>query len=841
MTPVEGLGQAWHWSVRKILGLWVRVIVKPDDAAANIAALPRPVCYVLENESQTDLAVLNNACAHLRLASPERRLVVGKARVERAYFELMRRANFFSNRTQLRAPRYLEHLVATASVNPEFDLYFVPVAIFWGRAPQKESSLWRLLFTEDWGLVGRFRKVLNVIFNGRNTLVYFGEPVRLQEVVQEGLSEPRSVRRILRALRSGLRAQRASTIGPDLSHRRTLVAQILKTHAVRQAVRREMKVRADAGRPLKRRAALLLARKHAIEIAANYSHPFITFMWLLLGRLWNWLYDGVDFEHVENLEMVGDGAEIIYVPCHRSHMDYLLLSYCIYRKGFAVPHIAAGVNLNMPVIGRLLRKGGAFFLRRSFKGDPLYAVVFTQYLSFMMARGHPLEYFVEGGRSRTGRLLTPRTGMLSMTVRSFLKDPKRRVVFMPVYFGYERIVEGRTYIGELSGLPKEKESILGLIKASVSVLRSKFGRVHVNLGAPIFLDEILQKHEPEWRVASREHAVALGGETARAGDDEVRAGWAAAVIDDLAMAVVRGINAAAAVTPINLVATAMLATPRQSLPESVLIGQLELYQQLLLAAPYSPLVTVTAESGAQMTQYAQSMGMLTRQAHGLGDIMRMDADNAVLATYYRNNVLHLFAMPSLIACCFISNATMRTVDVQRLVWRVYPYIAAELFLRWDESQVGPVVQSLLEAFVKLKLLDVNPDQSEWQRPAPTSLEAIRLSLLAEATIQTVERYYLVVALLLQAGSGRMGQEALEERCTLMAQRMSVLYGLNSPEFFDKSLFRNFIHLLRRRNVVQVSQDGKLLFNELLLGVATDAQLVLSEQIRHSILQVTLGQ
>jgi glycerol-3-phosphate O-acyltransferase len=839
MSPVDGLGHAWHWSVRKVLGLWVRVIVKPDDAAADIVALPRPVCYVLENESQTDLAVLNNACAQLRLASPERRLVVGDHRVERAYFELMRRANFFSNRTLLRTPRYLEHLVATATLHPDFDLYFVPVAIFWGRAPQKESSLWRLLFTEDWGLVGRFRKVLNVIFNGRNTLVYFGDPVRLQEVVQEGMSEPRSVRRILRALRSGLRAQRASTIGPDLSHRRTLVAQILKTRSVRQAVRREMKSRAEAGRPITRRAALLLARKHGVEIAANYSHPFITFMWLLLGRLWNWLYDGVEFEHVENLDVVGDGAEIIYVPCHRSHMDYLLLSYCIYRKGFAVPHIAAGVNLNMPVIGRLLRKGGAFFLRRSFKGDPLYAVVFTQYLSFMMARGHPLEYFVEGGRSRTGRVLTPRTGMLSMTVRSFLKDPKRRVVFMPVYFGYERIVEGRTYIGELSGLPKEKESVFGLVKASVSVLRSKFGKVHVNLGAPIFLDDILQKHNPEWRTASREHDAPRPDEEPRGGD--VRAGWTGAVIDDLAISIVTGINAAAAVTPINLVATAMLATPRQSLPESVLVGQLELYQRLLREAPYSSLVTVTAESGAQMTHYAQSMGMLTRQAHGLGDIMRMNAQSAVLATYYRNNVLHLFAMPSLIACCFISNATMRTVDVQRLVWRVYPYIAAELFLRWDEAQIGPVVQSLLHAFVTLKLLDVNHDHSEWQRPAPTSLEAVRLSLLAEATIQTVERYYLVVALLLQAGSGKMGQEALEDRCTLMAQRMSVLYGLNSPEFFDTSLFRNFIHLLRRRNVVQVSEDGKLLFNELLFGVATDAQLVLSEQIRHSILQVTLGQ
>ena len=125
--------------------------------------------------------------------------------------------------------------------------------------------------------------------------------------------------------------------------------------------------------------------------------------------------------------------------------------------------------------------------------------------------------------------------------------------------------------------------------------------------------------------------------------------------------------------------------------------------------------------------------------------------------------------------------------------------------------------------------------------APTSLEAIQLSLLAQATIQTIERYYLAIALLLQAGAGTITQEALEERCHLMAQRMSVLYGLNSPEFFDKSLFRNFIELLRRRNVIQTSEDGKLMFGEPLLGVAADAQLVLSEQLRHSILQVTLGQ
>jgi glycerol-3-phosphate O-acyltransferase len=362
----------------------------------------------------------------------------------------------------------------------------------------------------------------------------------------------------------------------------------------------------------------------------------------------------------------------------------------------------------------------------------------------------------------------------------------------------------------------------------VSVLRGKFGKVHVNLGEPIRLDELLQKHNPQWRVAADEN-------------EESHGAWMSEAIDDLARSIVVGINAAAAVTPVNLVAMAMLATPRQALPQAALVNQLELYQQLLRAAPYSPLVTVTVESGAAMSYYAESMGMLERQKHPLGDIMRMNEENAVLATYYRNNVLHLFAMPSLIACGFIGNTRMRTVDLQRLVRRVYPYIAAELFLRWEETQIGAVVDSLLTAFVELKLLHTNDERSEWQRPAPTSLEAIRLSLLAEATLQTLERYYLVVALLLQAGSGAIGQEALEQRCHLMAQRMSVLYGLNSPEFFDKSLFRNFIELLLRRNVVQAAGDGNLLFGDALLGVATDAQLVLSEQIRHSILQVTSGQ
>ena len=176
------------------------------------------------------------------------------------------------------------------------------------------------------------------------------------------------------------------------------------------------------------------------------------------------------------------------MPCHRSHMDYLLLSYAIYQHGFAIPHVAAGVNLNLPVVGPLPAQGRRILHAPEFPRQlALHGGVHASTSAAIMARGHSIEYFIEGGRSRSGRLLEPATGMLSMTVRSFLRQPRRPVVFVPVYFGYERIWEGATYIGELSGPPKEKENI-GTLLRSLHRLRERFGRVHVNLGEPIFLE-----------------------------------------------------------------------------------------------------------------------------------------------------------------------------------------------------------------------------------------------------------------------------------------------------------------------------------------------------------------
>jgi len=197
-------------------------------------------------------------------------------------------------------------------------------------------------------------------------------------------------------------------------------------------------------------------------------------------------------------------------------------------------------------------------------------------------------------------------------------------------------------------------------------------------------------------------------------------------------------------------------------------------------------------------------------------------------------------MPSLVACAFVSNAVVRTEDIQRLAWRIYPYIAAELFLRWNEQELPGVVSDVLTCLERHGLIESDAARLEWRRPPPASEQAMQLSLLAQATIQTIERYYLAIEQLVRAGSGAITQVALEARCQLTAQRMVMLYGLNSPEFFDRTMFENFIDLLRTRGVIRLSGEGKLEFDEVLLRVAADAQFVLSEQIRHSILQVTHG-
>ena len=278
-------------------------------------------------------------------------------------------------------------------------------------------------------------------------------------------------------MRAQFKKQRTALLGPDLSHRRTLIDQLVASRAVRAVIAAEVARGNGSDARLSRRA-----HRYARAIASDMSYVTMRLLEALLTRFWNRIYDGIDVRGIEQVKPLAETATVIYVPSHRSHVDYLLLSYLLYNHSLMIPHIAAGDNLDMPVVGSILRRGGAFFMRRSFRDDRLYTAVLSEYLYQIVRRGSPSEYFIEGGRSRTGRLLPARTGLLNMTIASHTRGVPRPIVFVPVYIGYEKLVEASSYLDELRGEAKSRESIRDVLRG-IRLIKQVFGRVHVSFGA----------------------------------------------------------------------------------------------------------------------------------------------------------------------------------------------------------------------------------------------------------------------------------------------------------------------------------------------------------------------
>jgi glycerol-3-phosphate O-acyltransferase len=820
MLKYLGLDRPLLYAARKLLYGWVRTQVLPQDGAALALAPDRPVIYVLQRRFLSNLLVLAREAEVLGLPSALKPVNAGAMRAPRSFFFQSRPEPWFGSKKP--APsELLRKLVSAARANPGFDVQLVPVTVLWGRAPDKENSVWQLLFADGWAKRGSFKQLFTILLHGRQTLVRFSEPLSLRQMVDEGPDQELALRKIARVLRVHFRRQREMAIGPDLSHRRTQVSALLAASAVQAAV--EAEIAANGGGPKAARKAQASAHDYAMEIAADYSYPVVRIAARFLTWVWTRLYDGVEVANFDTVTSVASDHEIIYLPCHRSHIDYLLLSYLVFNHGLMVPHIAAGANLNLPVVGAILRRGGAFFLRRSFKGNKVYAAVFNEYLHMMITKGYAIEYFVEGGRSRTGRLLAPMPGMLGMTVQSYLRDCTRPIVFIPIYIGYEKLFEGRTYVGELMGRPKKKESLLDLL-LTVRELKKDFGKVHVNFGEPIRLAEILAAQNPDWRTAPH--------------DGEARPPWLIAGVDQLMRCIAGNINAAAVINPVGLVSLVLLATPRHAMDARQLERQLDACRSLALGVPYSPRTEVTALDGNAMINYCEQLKLLQRQAHPLGDILHFTADDAVLSTYARNNILHLYALPALIAFLVSHNGAMRRTQLLRLAHTVYPFLRAELFLRWSERELNAVIDQHLVALAGFGWLVRSAQGDSYTAPERNSDEYAQLTLLGQAIRPTLMRYFITLAMLTQHGSGTMSPADLESQCHLQAQRLSLLREFNAPEFFDKVIFRTFIDTLKRTGYAQVHEDGTIHFDERLDAASSEARSILPPDVRQAVLHMT---
>ncbi|NOQ87521.1 MAG: glycerol-3-phosphate 1-O-acyltransferase PlsB [Gammaproteobacteria bacterium] len=805
-----------NFIAQKLLYLWIKTDVIQVNGAQPESE-NTVIIYVLQSRAWTDLLVVEHECKSLNITQPMSRITlqalkkwhhvytVAQARPLKAWLQ-----------QKTKHSSMLSGIHQALKDNPELDVHFIPVVVFWGRPVLKQKHCLHVLFSDTWGLAGRTRRFFTILFNGKRTLLQFSPTISFRDLINDP-SQCDTVDCLQKLLSDRLVEIRTATLGPDISHRRTLVRELLENDEIVDAINSRCKQNG-----ISEFKATKIAEKYLNEIVADRSYITIQIAQRILSRFWNKFYSGIDVNFSGPLRQLALSHELIYVPCHRSHIDYLLLSYVIHNEGLAIPYIAAGKNLNMPFIGPVLRKGGAFFIRRSFKDNALYSTVMFEYLASQISQGMPIEYFVEGGRSRTGRLLQPKPGMLAMTIRAFLKYQQRPIAFVPVYIGYEKMIESKSYLAELKGDDKKSETLMNSIRSILNI-RGFYGRVTTNFGQPVLLNEVLDEQYPDWKNNSY--------------DDRQRPDWLRPTVMQTSHLIMQRINESCAVNAVNLIATALLAAPNQTMDEGELIRTLSFYGDVIRNINYSSRVTLTAYKAASQIHHAEGLGLVRRRRHEMGDFIYLDKAHAIMLTYYRNNILHLLAIPSLIACCFNNSATINRESIKRYIKIAYPFLRTEFFLPWSSSEAEQIIDNVLSCLTDAELITHHDGIDSFSRPAISTEQHAQLATLAQVISPVLELYYMIFALLAEHGSDTLSRERLEELCYLMAQRLSLMYEINSPDFFDKKLIANFINSLIKLGYVSVNDSDKLELSEYALNEGRFARRLLDKNMQYNILQM----
>lgn len=755
---------------RKVLNLPLSILVKtnsiPDDPIQELNLdISQPVVYVLPYTSQTDLLIFQRNCLTLGLPDPlQPNQIQGKSLPRYVFLDENRR--FFKSKNMKQESeklfyRYLE----CHHEDQQLNVQIIPVSVLWGRAPgyENKTALPKLR------VLNVVQRLWAILWFGRDNFVRFSQAVSLRYMIEHYPNDKNLAYKLTRVARIHFSKQRISATGPRLPNRQAMFNKLLQSPVIIEAIQDEAK-----NKKITETKAKDEARKILNEIAANSNYGSLRIADHFLRWLWNRLYQGINVQNADRVRKLAlEGHELVYVPCHRSHIDYLLLSYVLYHQGLVPPHIAAGINLNFFPAGPIFRSWGAFFIRRTFKGNRLYSTIFREYLAELFYRGYSVEFFIEGGRSRTGRLLTPKTGMLSMTLQALQQGLNRPLSIIPVYIGYEHVLEVDTYAKELRGAEKEKENA-GLVLRVIKKLRN-LGKGYVNFGEPITLNSYLNQHYPDWKT---EH-------------EQTKPEWFSEAIDSISTQIMTNINKAAAVNALNLTVTALLASRQRALSREQLIKQLDSYLQLLQNVPYSNDIILPEENGEQMLEHVLNLtkvGILVEKDN-FGEIIRLQRNSAVLMTYYRNNIQHLFVLPSLVATIILHYEAMELNLVIDSVKKFYPFLHNELFLDIPVDQLNHYIRKIIDELCRQELIKRHENIISINKKRVRGLQ-----LLSASVREILQRYYITLTLLQL--NPTISRGVLEKESQSVAQRLSVLHGINAPEFFDKAVFSIFINSLR---------------------------------------------
>ncbi len=784
----KGYSRFYRQFTQKILDKIVtpQVLGTTEELEKNIKSQldKKIICYVLQDASLSNTVLIDTEAKARQLPSVFAPLNIQEFQEDDSILAL----NVPNSKNE--AYHYsakLIRLIEALEKYPEYDIELVPVTVLWGRSPEYEGSWFKALFADAWATPSKLKQALNISLYSRENYIEFHKPISLKAAIEKSKVEYPNfspAHSVVKELNTNFNKYKEAILGPDLSDRRNLINKLMKTETVQDAIRKE-----SIDYKISMFEAENRAKGYLTEVVSDFSYSTLRFAELALTKLWTQLYDGIEVHNFDTVRELAKDYEIVYTPCHRSHIDYLLLSYVIFNRGLMVPHIAAGINLNLPVVGQIMRGGGAYFIRRTFSGNELYTSVFKEYLHSLLSRNTPLEYFIEGGRSRTGLLLPPKKGMLSMTVQSHLRGATKPIAFIPTYFGYEKLIEGTSYLNELNGKPKEAESIWGIL-SSVRKIEKVFGQVHVNFGEPVFLDQVLTDNQAE-HIQLNIH-------------DELPQP-VIQTVNQVANLILENINKAVVINPISLISLILLNAKDHALTEHDLIGKIEQYRHLLKMTAYDSKMIMTELSSVEIIQYAAKLKQVETFSQNNQNWVRVAESQKILLSYFSNNILHCFILPALITVLVHSYKKISKHYLIDTVKNIYPYFKEEFFLKWHSDELDQEITVILESLAQLGWISLHPDQTI----AISSDEQAQNQLLALAHLShsSLNNMTMIAALLQQyAPQQSLSLKELEKMGKAVLHKLSQTQKIQSGYYFDSATLKSFIAILKQNGLLSIQEN-----------------------------------
>ena len=773
-----------------LLKLPLRLFVRSKivlDAKTPVETSTKPIFYVISHQSASDLLALQKACKQQKLPDPLSKVKINNTLFNRTLCLAKPTSLFGLKRSKTQALQQGLEILNQHHNNKNLDAQLIPVNLIWGRIPTQEknnanvSSLLAEQASPTW-----LRKFFIVLFLGRDNLIRYSEALSLRIMSDNHGNDEATAHKLLRVARFHFHRQNIAAKGPRLLHRQQMFTALFANPAVKRIIKDEAKSKNISTDKVKKQAFNIMD-----EIAGDYSVSLVRLGERFLSWLWGRLYTNIKVNNSQVLrKLAQDGHEIIYVPCHRSHMDYLLLSYVIIQEGLVMPRIAAGINLNFWPAGTIFRKGGAFFIRRSFAGNRLYSTIFREYLSLLFERGYSVKYYTEGGRSRTGRLLPPKTGMLVMTIQSLLCGIDRPLTLVPVYLGYEHVMEVGTYHKELSGSAKKNESIFGVLKA-IKNLRN-YGNGYVNFGEPININSYLNEKVPNWKDAIDPF-------------DPQKPNWLTPTVNEMSNQLMTRINQCAALNGVALVALILHASENKALAKADLEKHLDFFLTIQRAAPYSEQLTVPEESGAELLAHVISLNKVTLCKDSFGTIVSLDDSASLEMRYYRNNILHTYALSSLVCRLLTHNSKISHEKIIAQTISLLVTLKADLFLWQTPQQITLQVENLLTSMANNGI--IKQTKANFWSLTENNPQLNQVHLLAECIDESLQRLAIITSLATRLAP--LSRRQLEEKVVAIAKRLAVLNNITAPEFIDKKAQATLINTLREQGYLALNDEGLL--------------------------------